>query len=632
MVAVLGIFLLLLAAGAVSSSSSSPPSWSSGSSKLLSSQQQQLKSLNPVPSSSPIREYTIPSSESGPLAIISGGNGTYWFTEFGDFPPGGVPTGGKIGEFSSSNATFKEFQIPESGARPAALAKDSFGNIWFADQSGSGSVWKLDPSTGRFTQFKTLTANSTPLFVLVDPKTNDVWFTELTGNKIGELTYPNYVMSEYSPPTANSGPAEMALEQNSTTLWITETYASQIATFNIETHSFNEFKPSVSLNSPIGIVLDASKNVWISEHGGSSIVEYTPSNSTWKKFPTSPPSILGYDRSAPATLAIDKKGVLWFVEHFSNKVGRFDPQTGQMNEFVIPTLGAYSVLNAVDPNGNFWFTQYSANRIGEISGNTSSLVSISADAGGPPTVEAGQTIETDFVVTNSYSQPVTLQLNSSSTFSSSGVTSSGGISLNSSTVDIGSGQSKVIQASITPGGSLPSGVYSIGISAAYGNSSSVGYVFLNVQNNSLLVLIQSNLLFIGIIVIVALIVAVLAVRMVSAAKRGGVRKRAMGEVATLILLGIFIIFATMIFAPALYPLIFRGVIWAQGKCPGIPQYQNQGPDWFTYTLDAATIAVIAFLGYLLVRDYRRGRFGRTKEGEDAGEGEEEDSPDSKDEG
>ncbi|MHB8565471.1 MAG: Vgb family protein [Nitrososphaerales archaeon] len=565
-----------------------------------------LSSMQTIPSTNPIHEYTIPTNNSGPLAIISGGNNTYWFTEFGD------PNGGKIGEYFSAYNSFKEYQVPENGSRPAALTKDSFGNIWFSDQSGTGSIWKLDPATDQFTQYKTLTTNSTPLFVLVDPKTNNVWFTEITGNKIGELVYPSYSMTEYTPPTSNSGPAEMTL--NGSTLWITETYASQIATFNINTHSFQEFKPTVSLNSPIGIVLGGSGDVWISEHGGSSIVEYNPANSTWKKFPTSPPSLSGYDRSAPATLAIDNNGILWFVEHYSNEVGRLNPQTDQMNEFVIPTLGAYSVLNAVDSSGNFWFTQFSANQIGEIPGNTSSLVSLQVDGALQTSVQAGQSLSVNFLATNSYSQPILLTLNSSSTFSSSGVTSVGGITLNSTNLELEPGQSSIVQATITPSSSLSSGLYTIGVVASYGNSSTVGYAFLNIQNNSLVSIVASNLPFIGIIIVVALIVGLFAVRRLKGTKKSERQNSEAGKsIATITLLGTLVILATILFAPSVYSSLFKGVLIAQGKCPGIPYYQNKSPDWFTYLLDAATVAVIGFLIFLLIRDYRRGKFKRSKE-------------------
>ena len=223
---------------------------------------------------SQIKLFIIPTANSGPNAIISAPNDTFWFVEF---------TADKLGEFFAQNDSFKEFSIPENHSIPSSLAMDGLGRIWFSDQSGSGSIWMFDPKTDDFTQFDTLTPKSTPLFLLADDQ-NDIWFTESTANKLTELSYPNYKMTEYTLPTSNSGPVEITFGQNESVIWVTETYAGKIARFNLQTHTFDEFSPptSVSLKSPVGIVVDSTGDVWVSEHGGSAVVELVPSNSTFR--------------------------------------------------------------------------------------------------------------------------------------------------------------------------------------------------------------------------------------------------------------------------------------------------------------------------------------------------------------
>ena len=144
----------------------------------------------------------------------------------------------------------------------------------------------FDPKTSHFTQFDTLTPKSTPLFLLPDSH-NNIWFTESTANKLAELSYPDYKMTEYTLPTSESGPVEITFGQNQSVIWITESFAGKIASFDVSSHNFEEFTPpvSVSLKSPVGIVTDPSGNVWVSEHGGSAVVELIPSNSTFKLIP-----------------------------------------------------------------------------------------------------------------------------------------------------------------------------------------------------------------------------------------------------------------------------------------------------------------------------------------------------------
>jgi streptogramin lyase len=466
-----------------------------------------------VNTSSPIKFFTIPTSNSGPNAIISAPNDTFWFVEF---------TAGKLGEFFAQNDSFKEFPIPENNSIPSSLTMDSLGRIWFSDQSGNGSIWMFDPATDHFTQFDTLSPKSTPLFLIADDQ-NNIWFTESTANKLSELSYPGYKMTEYTLPTSNSGPVEITFGQNKSVIWITETYTGKIARFNVNTHTFVEYSPPsfVSLKSPVGIVVDGAGNVWVSEHGGSAVVELVPANSTFRSYPTSVPDN-GYPISAVATLAIDAQGRLWFVEHFANKVGRLDPTTGIMEEFQIPSsLPAYSVLNTLDSQGNFWFTEFGSNQIGEVLSNVSSPLQTTIQPIQSNSVSSGDTIVADVTVSNTLPIPQYVTLNTTSSFSYTGLTSNQQISLNSSGLTLPADGKATISAKITPNASLSSGIYSIGIVASSGNSSTVGITFISVKGQfSIGLWIASNYQ----LVLVALIL-VLGITYVAVSRRPRTNRR-----------------------------------------------------------------------------------------------------------
>ena len=429
-------------------------------------------SVQILQTSDEIRQFPIPTNNSGPNAIVAAPNETFWFVEF---------AAGKLGEFFEQNDSFKEFKIPENNSIPTSLAVDGLGNVWFSDQSGSGSIWKYDPVTNQFTQYDTPTNESTPLFILVDQQ-NDIWFTEISADRIGELTYPGYRAVEYSLPTANAEPVEMAWSLDKTSIWITEAEIGKIARFDLSTHSFTEYSPplSLSLKDPVGIVVDHSGNVWVSEHGGSAVIELTPSNSSFRAYPTSIPAG-SFPFSAVATLAIDSLGRLWFVEHYANLVGRLDPSNDQMEEFVIPSTGlAYSVLNALDAQGNFWFTEFGANSIDEIPYNASSPVETTLQLPHLTNSPSNQAIHAEVTVSNNLDAPQTISLSTTSSFSYTGVTPSQQISLNESSLYLPAGGSAVVAATITPGDTLPSGIYSVGIVATTANTSTVGIGFISI--------------------------------------------------------------------------------------------------------------------------------------------------------
>ena len=314
-----------------------------------------LTSVTGQSNSGVITEYRIPTSNSGPEAIISAPNNVFWFTEY---------NAGKIGELFGQNGTIHDWKANATGATPDSLALDNQGRIWFSDPSKNGAIWMFNPNTLGFRRFNTTSANSFPLSIFID-QSNNTWFTEATTDKIGEILYPSYTMKEY-PVTTGSGPAVIAHQNGTSLLWITETYHNKIAEFNMTNHSVvREYTPAPEPISPLGIALDQAGNIWIAEHGGSSVDEFFPASSTLQRHQTSVPTG-GYSYTAPATVAVDSKGRIWLVEHLADRVGRLNSASNALDEFSGVADGSYSVLNALDSSGNFWFTQYTANEIGMI--------------------------------------------------------------------------------------------------------------------------------------------------------------------------------------------------------------------------------------------------------------------------
>ena len=246
----------------------------------------------------------------------------------------------------------------------------------------------------------------------------------------------------------------------------------------------------------------------MSEHGGSAVVELIPSNSTFRIYPTSIPNNQ-FSISAVATLAIDSQGQLWFVEHFANKVGRLDPTTDTMEEFQIPSSQpAYSVLNALDSEGNFWFTEFGSDQIGEIQHNATSPLQTKIQFADGNQVSSGNTIDAQITITNSLSIPVSVSLNTTSSFTATGLTSPQQISLNSSTITLPANGQGIISAKITPNSTQETGIYSVGIVSSYENSSTVGIALISVKGQfNLAGWISSNyqVVLIAVIIVLAVI-------------------------------------------------------------------------------------------------------------------------------
>jgi hypothetical protein len=271
-----------------------------------------------------------------------------------------------------------------------------------------------------------------------------------------------------------------------------------------------------------------------------------------------------------------------------------------MEEFVIPTQGAYSVLNALDSAGNFWFTEFSANQIGSIRANATTPVGVSSKPLQTTEVNSGQNTITEFVITNRLATPIEVMMNFSSSFSPTGQTSSAEVALNATTLNLNPQRSATVRASVTPDSSLSSGPYSIAVGASYGRTSTIAIVTLQVRGSTSLLGPLSQypavtLLAIGLL----LSVAYFLLRRLLSRKR--LSNHELRSIAKILGLGSCVLLALLISTPML-------VSPASAKCPGIPTAGSSGPDYLDITFAVVLpLVALGFILFLVVRDALRRR-------------------------
>ncbi|MDA4115174.1 MAG: SMP-30/gluconolactonase/LRE family protein [Thaumarchaeota archaeon] len=359
--AVAVVALLAFASGAYLRLSSSGQTGGSG---------RPIPALTTVAASSPeasryITEYQVAGADSDPNAIASDSRGNIWFTLAADYA---------IGELDPANGTTHEFRIPgENGSLVSwGLAVDSSRNlVWFTDQLAD-SVWSFNVTSGSFTRYHVPTPLASPYQVAVDGAGN-VWFTEIDGGKIGEITTSGAVR-EYAVPTGApagqatslTGPAGIAIGKDGT-IWFTEVYEDSVG--SLANGTFHEY-PLTGAVSPTGIALDSQGDAWVTLHGGSDIAELDPSTNSTRIISTSVPS--GLSSTLPYFVAVDPHGDVWFDEHYGNAIARFTPSNQTLVEYEIPTRVA-SLANisgaltiGLDPSGHPWFTEFYAGKVGTV--------------------------------------------------------------------------------------------------------------------------------------------------------------------------------------------------------------------------------------------------------------------------
>jgi len=354
-----------------------------------------------------------------------------------------------------------EWSLP-TGRSPAGISAES-GRIWYA--SGNGVIGQIDPPTNTFTEWAVQAGGAqNPACLRVFGDT--IYFTDRAGNKIGKLTSNRDQVSTATVPTSDSGPNGITFSyifiDSPTSLTFTEEWqrkigrlqlggmifdlllpaprssATQTPTFNLVASEIHVVTPTVTpgnphLPPPIAsatpvasgpftewslspfmadsrpmTVIPDETSYWFSTYrnylgrlvSGDRVYIFglpTASSSTidlkvdttgniWYTagnfFPGTSRDIIGKlepgtgtvtewivptTGGTPSSLAIDKSGMIWFTQYHGNKIGKLDPTTYTFYEFPMPILNSRPLRLSIDPNGNIWFTEEGINKVGGLS-------------------------------------------------------------------------------------------------------------------------------------------------------------------------------------------------------------------------------------------------------------------------
>jgi streptogramin lyase len=130
-----------------------------------------------------ITEFSLPTADRRANDITAGPGGNLWFTEFNTKQLGQISPAGAVAEFS----------LPGTSGQPRGIAAGSDGNLWFSEPIAS-QIGRMTP-TGTERDFSlpedhpSAVGPGIPQFpgeVAAGPDGN-LWFTEYSANKIGQL-------------------------------------------------------------------------------------------------------------------------------------------------------------------------------------------------------------------------------------------------------------------------------------------------------------------------------------------------------------------------------------------------------------------------------------------------------------
>jgi len=308
-----------------------------------------------------IRKYKLPSGRS-PNAITVAPDGSVWFGEQA------VPGIGHL----YTNGTLVEYAWPFQYKSPAYTyiwgIADWDGCVWASDQAGSQLV-AVDPNTGRLGTIQ-LTAGSFPYTLTVAPD-DTLWFTEAYGLKIARID-TKLNLQEYSIPELGT-PAQIAFANNSLAFYVD---AGNVGLARTGIYSFNPNNVAPTLIDPStnNLVVPTSlalvnDGIWVAEHDTSDLAYYKFGSHEIIQFPTTPVS---YVSTTLPYFVEGNDSLVWFNEHYGNRIGVIDTRSGLLTEYSLsnpPANKTSQIDNALTfalGGSRVWFTELTANYVGYI--------------------------------------------------------------------------------------------------------------------------------------------------------------------------------------------------------------------------------------------------------------------------
>ena len=501
-----------------------------------------------------ITEYKLPATCEMPLGIaVTDGKIWYVSTE-----------NGTLGAYNIQQNSFaKEVPIPIWKSRLNhldfsqvwAIKPDGKGNIWFTDEK-QNAVWKYTQSSQTFEMYKvpstpkafdttypvSLGFDSNGNIYFVGIRSTSLWFGEVTkmrngtSDGISAIPMPIDKFSGIDPTLISTG--SLAVDNNRNAVWISMLAfqkKGEILRYDASTKTFKIFDMPEELASPVGIVVDDSGNLWITDHGTSMFYKLDTSTGNITKFVTSKasPRIFGIgdgggrgnssnrnsglninDNGTPAgayTLPywIQKSGdgSIWFNEHTGNKIARFDPSNNTLIEYWIPTQNKlfgmcqnnddndnaasksnnqkcgianalqFSVGQNKDDSNQVWFTEWSENKIGQVHAQKQLPFQISTPMK-QVAVKRGESLEVKVNIDTLTNQRI--HMIAAGTFTPTGDLGNSTGSFSEESFSLTAGNPKQISFIFTPSIDLKAGLYTLMIGAENNDVSYLKAVRINV--------------------------------------------------------------------------------------------------------------------------------------------------------
>jgi virginiamycin B lyase len=286
------------------------------------------------------------------------------------------------------------YDVP-AGSRPHDVAPAPDGGVWYTAQ-GSGELGYLDPVTGD-TRHIRLGSGSRPHGVIVGPD-GAPWITDGGLNAIVRVDPADHEVEVFRlPPGRPDANLNTAAFDGRGRLWFTgqsgvygrldprtgdlavfdaprgrgpygiaatpdgEVYfvslaGSYLAHINLVTDEATVIEPPTAGQGARRVWSDSAGRLWVSEWNSGQVSRYDPATGDWQEWPLPGAAPQAY------SVYVDERDAVWLTDFGGNAIWRFDPATEQFREFDKPGEPG-NVRQMLGRPGEVWAPESATDRL-----------------------------------------------------------------------------------------------------------------------------------------------------------------------------------------------------------------------------------------------------------------------------
>jgi len=241
-----------------------------------------------------VTEWKVPYEDSMPRDPWVGGPDLIWFVG---------QVGNYVASLKPSTGEFRRYDLPK-GAGPHTVISNQQG-VWYAGNKAA-HIGLLNPANGKIEKI-TLPGNGERDAHTMDfTSDGNIWFTVQQGNQIGFLDTITRKIKLHDVPTSDARPYGLVVHNNRP--WVVLFGTNKLATVD-ERGKVREIALPRKDARPRRLAVTSDGNVWYGDYAEGYLGRYDPKTgkiNEWK--------IPSGEDSRPYALAKDDKDRIWFVE------------------------------------------------------------------------------------------------------------------------------------------------------------------------------------------------------------------------------------------------------------------------------------------------------------------------------